>query len=69
MDDNLVLEPVRSVILNQFFYGGKQFVRNDVMNAIRNEIHNRDNIIQLQHTPNDSNIRMHIKEKQNDEIQ
>ena len=26
------------VILNQFFYGGKQFVPDDVMNAIRNEI-------------------------------
>ena len=33
------------VILNQFFYGGKQFVPDDIMNAIRNEIHNRDNIL------------------------
>ena len=33
------------VILNQFFYGGKQFVQDDVMNSIRNEIHNRDNIL------------------------
>ena len=33
------------VILNQFFCGGKQFVRDDVMNSIRNEIHNRDNIL------------------------
>ena len=33
------------VILNQFFYGGKQFVPDDVMNAIRNEIHDRDNIL------------------------
>ena len=33
------------VILNQFFYGGKQFVPDDVMNAVRNEIHNRDNIL------------------------
>ena len=32
-------------ILNQFFYGGKQLVRDDVMNAIRNEIHNRDNVL------------------------
>ena len=32
-------------ILNQFFYGGKQFVQDDVMNPIRNEIHNRDNIL------------------------
>ena len=30
---------------NQFFYGGKQVVPDDVMNAIRNEIHNRDNIL------------------------
>ena len=33
------------VILNQFFYGGKQFVSDDVMDAIRNEIHNRDNVL------------------------
>ena len=33
------------VTLNQFFHGGKQFVPDDVMNAIRNEIHNRDNIL------------------------
>ena len=33
------------VILNQFFYGGKQFVPDYVMNAIRNEIHNIDNIL------------------------
>ena len=33
------------VILNHFFYGGKQFVPEDFMNAIRNEIHNRDNIL------------------------
>ena len=33
------------VILNQFFYGGKQLVPDDVMNSIRNEIHNRDNIL------------------------
>ena len=32
-------------ILNQFFYGGKQVVPDDVMDAIRNEIHNRDNIL------------------------
>ena len=32
-------------ILNQFLYGGKQVVPNDVMDAIRNEIHNRDNIL------------------------
>ena len=33
------------VILNQFFYGGKQVVPDDVMNSIRNEIHNRVNIL------------------------
>ena len=33
------------VILNQFFYGGKQVVTDDVMEAIRNEIHNRDSIL------------------------
>ena len=32
------------VILNQFFYGGKQVVPDDVMNAIRNEIHDGTNI-------------------------
>ena len=33
------------VILNQFFNGGKQFVQDDVMNSIRNEIQNRDNML------------------------
>ena len=32
-------------ILNQFFNGGKQFVPDDVMDTLRNEIHNRDNIL------------------------
>ena len=32
-------------ILNQFFNGGKQLVPDDVMNAIRNEIHNGDNLL------------------------
>ena len=32
-------------ILNQFFCGGKQLLPDDVMNAIRNKIHNRDNIL------------------------
>ena len=32
-------------ILNQFFYGGKQVVPDDVMEVIGNEIHNRDNIV------------------------
>ena len=33
------------VILNQFFYDGKQVVPDEVMNAIRDEIHNKDNIL------------------------
>ena len=33
------------VILNQFFNGGKQFVSDDVMDTLRNEIHDRDNIL------------------------
>ena len=33
------------VILNQFFNSGKQFVPGDVMDKLRNEIHNRDNIL------------------------
>ena len=33
------------VILNQFFYGGKRVVPDDIMKAIRNEICNRDNIL------------------------
>ena len=33
------------VMLNQFFYGGKRVVPDDVMKAIRNEICNRDNIL------------------------
>ena len=33
------------VILDQFFYGLKQLVLDDVMKAIRNEICNRDNIL------------------------
>ena len=33
------------VILDQFFYGGKQFVPDDVMKAIRNKICNRVNIL------------------------
>ena len=39
------------VILNQFFYGGKQLVPDDVMKAIRNEIHNRDNILYSHEIP------------------
>ena len=33
------------VILNQFFYGGKKLVPDDVMEAIRNEIHDGSNIL------------------------
>ena len=33
------------VILNQFFYGGKQSVPDDVMEAIRYEIHDETNIL------------------------
>ena len=33
------------VILNQFFYGGKQFVPDDVMEAIRGDIHDETNIL------------------------
>ena len=33
------------VILNQFFYGGKQFVPDDVMEDIRDEIHDETNIL------------------------
>ena len=33
------------VILSQFFYGGKQFVPNDVMETIRDEIHDETNIL------------------------
>ena len=35
------------VILNQFFYGEKQLVPDDIMNAIRNEIHNRGNMLSV----------------------
>ena len=53
---NHTMKPLRSrcmykrsdnfkTILNQFFCGGKQLVPDDVMSAIRNEIHNRDNIL------------------------
>ena len=33
------------VILDKFFYGGKQFVPDDVMEAIRDEIHDETNIL------------------------
>ena len=33
------------VILNQFFYGGKQFVPDNVIKIIRDEIHNETNIL------------------------
>ena len=54
--DNRLMKPLRrkciykrsnnfKVILNQFFFGGKQFVPDDIMNAIRNEIHKGDNML------------------------
>ena len=33
------------VILNQFVHGGKQLVPDNVMNMLRNEIRNADNIL------------------------
>ena len=33
------------VILNQFFYGGRKLVPDDIMEAIRNEIHDGTNIL------------------------
>ena len=53
---NHTMQPLRSkclykrsdnfkVILNQFFYGGKKLVPDDVMEAIRNEIHDETNIL------------------------
>ena len=33
------------VILNQFFYGGKRFVPDDIMETIRDEIHDETNIL------------------------
>ena len=51
------------VILNQFFYGGKKLVPDDVMEAIGGEIRDVMNILKLHHTNNDSDIRMYIKEE------
>ena len=36
---------VFKVILNQFFYGGKRVVPNDIMEMIRDEIHDETNIL------------------------
>ena len=33
------------VILNQFFYGGKRVVPDDIMKMIRGEIHNETNVL------------------------
>ena len=33
------------VVLNQFFYGGKKLVPDDIMEVIRNEIHDETNIL------------------------
>ena len=38
-------------ILNHFFNGGKHLVPDDVMNAIRNRIHNGDNILYCYEIP------------------
>ena len=44
------------VILNQFFYGGKKLVPDNIMETIRDEIHDEnEHIVQLHHTNNDSN--------------
>ena len=39
------------VILNQFFYDGKKLVPNDIMEMIRDEIHNETNILYLYEIP------------------
>ena len=39
------------VILNQFFYGGKKLVPDDVMETIRSEIHDETNILYNYTTP------------------
>ena len=64
---NHTMQPVRrkciykrsdnfKVILNQFFYGGKKLVLDDVMEAIRNEMHDGTYILhKLHNTSNDSN--------------
>ena len=62
---NHTMQPLRSkcvykrsdnfkVIVRQFFYGGKKLVPDDVMEAIRDEIHDGNNIL-YNHTNNDSN--------------
>ena len=44
------------VIISQFFYGGKQFVPDDIMEATRDEIHDGTNILyKLRHTNDDPN--------------
>ena len=40
---NHTMQP--KVILNQFFYGGKKLVPDDVMETIRDEIHDKTNIL------------------------
>ena len=39
------------VILSQFFYGGKQFVPYDVMETIKDEIHDETNILYIYTIP------------------
>ena len=59
---NHTMKPLRSrciykrsdnfkAILNQFFYGGKQLVPDNVMNTLWNEIHNRDNMLHYYKIP------------------
>ena len=58
------------VILNQFLYGGNRAVPNDVMVAIKNEIHDGTNILYNYTIPITIPIvECILKKKQNDEIQ
>ena len=33
------------VILNQFFYGGNRVVSDDIMKMVRDEVHNKTNVL------------------------
>ena len=54
-------------ILNQFFYGGKQFVPHHVMETIRDEMHDETNILYPYEIP--LTISVYSKEKWTEEIQ
>ena len=57
-------------VLNQFFYGGKPFVPDDIMDAIRDKIDNRDNVLYNYTTPITIQIlECILKRKRNDKIQ